>query len=172
MAYEIPEILAPVGSVSGISTHRMLVAIFQQLLQILKLINLIVIHQALKPFMEGLLLKGLERFAAFAKERNSKIPQPWWSQEFDWFHFHWSVMITIDEGYIVTADVGKIMYLAGNKEWILWLVWSSSSALIDHFYFCPYDYTSLVRCHHKMYQPAAWKMHLQSDCFESNKKYG
>jgi len=25
-------------------------------------------------------------------------------------------MITIDEGYIVTADVGKIMYLAGNKE--------------------------------------------------------
>jgi len=141
VAYEIPEILAPVGS-------------------------------ALKPFMEGLLLKGLERFAAFAKERNSKIPQPWWSQEFDWFHFHWSVMITIDEGYIVTADVGKIMYLAGNKEWILWLVWSSSSALIDHFYFCPYDYTSLVRCHHKMYQPAAWKMHLQSDCFESNKKYG
>jgi len=54
----------------------MLVAIFQQLLQILKLTNLIVIHQALKPFMEGLLLKGLERFAAFAKERNSKIPQP------------------------------------------------------------------------------------------------
>ncbi|KAG2588475.1 uncharacterized protein LOC120673183 [Panicum virgatum] len=45
VAYEIPEILAPVGS-------------------------------ALKPFMEGLLLKGLERFAAFAKERNSKIPQP------------------------------------------------------------------------------------------------
>ncbi|RLM93029.1 hypothetical protein C2845_PM08G11940 [Panicum miliaceum] len=45
VAYEIPEILAPVGS-------------------------------ALKPFMEGLLLKGLERFAKFAKERNSKIPQP------------------------------------------------------------------------------------------------
>ncbi|CAL4956878.1 unnamed protein product [Urochloa decumbens] len=45
VAYEIPEILAPVGS-------------------------------ALKPFMEGLLLKGLESFAAFAKERNSKIPQP------------------------------------------------------------------------------------------------
>ncbi|KAF8692502.1 hypothetical protein HU200_039602 [Digitaria exilis] len=43
--YEIPEILAPVGS-------------------------------ALKPFMEGLLLKGLESFAAYAKERNSKIPQP------------------------------------------------------------------------------------------------
>jgi hypothetical protein len=76
VAYEIPEILAPVGSVSGISTHLMLVSLFHQLLQILRLINQIVIHQALKPFMEGLLLKGLERFAAFAKERNSKIPQP------------------------------------------------------------------------------------------------
>ena len=177
MAYEIPEILAPVGSVSGISTHRMLVAIFQQLLQILKLINLIVIHQALKPFMEGLLLKGLERFAAFAKERNSKIPQPWRSLQCKNSRI-WSVSFPLKHDYhnrrlhIVTADVGKIMYLAGNKEWILWLVWSSSSALIDHFYFCPYDYTSLVRCHHKMYQPAAWKMHLQSDCFESNKKYG
>jgi ribosome-associated toxin RatA of RatAB toxin-antitoxin module len=76
VAYEIPEILAPVGSVSGISTHLTLVSLFHQLLQILRLINQIVIHQALKPFMEGLLLKGLERFAAFAKERNSKIPQP------------------------------------------------------------------------------------------------
>uniref|UniRef100_A0A0A9CTH0 Coenzyme Q-binding protein COQ10 START domain-containing protein n=1 Tax=Arundo donax TaxID=35708 RepID=A0A0A9CTH0_ARUDO len=45
VAYEIPEILAPVAS-------------------------------ALKPFMEGLLLNGLERFAAYAKERHSKIPQP------------------------------------------------------------------------------------------------
>ncbi|KAJ1283622.1 hypothetical protein BS78_03G143900 [Paspalum vaginatum] len=45
VAYEVPEILAPVAS-------------------------------ALKPFLEGLLLKGLERFATFAKERNSKIPQP------------------------------------------------------------------------------------------------
>ncbi|WVZ71327.1 hypothetical protein U9M48_019921 [Paspalum notatum var. saurae] len=45
VAYEVPEILAPVAS-------------------------------ALKPFLEGLLLKGLESFATFAKERNSKIPQP------------------------------------------------------------------------------------------------
>ncbi|NP_001358749.1 uncharacterized protein LOC100282056 [Zea mays] len=44
VAYEVPEILAPVAS-------------------------------ALKPFLESLLLKGLERFATFAKERNSKIPQ-------------------------------------------------------------------------------------------------
>ncbi|OEL30457.1 hypothetical protein BAE44_0008525, partial [Dichanthelium oligosanthes] len=34
------------------------------------------VGSALKPFMEGLLLKGLESFAAYAKERNSKIPQP------------------------------------------------------------------------------------------------
>ncbi|XP_062197994.1 uncharacterized protein LOC133900772 isoform X1 [Phragmites australis] len=45
VAYEVPEILAPIAS-------------------------------ALKPFLESLLLKGLERFATFAKERNSKIPQP------------------------------------------------------------------------------------------------
>lgn len=44
VAYEVPEILAPVAS-------------------------------ALKPFLESLLLKGLERFATYAKERNSKIPQ-------------------------------------------------------------------------------------------------
>ncbi|EES00691.1 hypothetical protein BDA96_03G161300 [Sorghum bicolor] len=44
VAYEVPEILAPVAS-------------------------------ALKPFLESLLLKGLESFATFAKERNSKIPQ-------------------------------------------------------------------------------------------------
>ncbi|TVU21088.1 hypothetical protein EJB05_30702, partial [Eragrostis curvula] len=34
------------------------------------------VTSALKPFVEGLLLKGLESFAAYAKERNSKIPQP------------------------------------------------------------------------------------------------
>ncbi|TVU21087.1 hypothetical protein EJB05_30701 [Eragrostis curvula] len=34
------------------------------------------VASALKPFMESLLLKGLERFAVYAKERNSKIPQP------------------------------------------------------------------------------------------------
>uniref|UniRef100_A0A0D9Y7Q2 Coenzyme Q-binding protein COQ10 START domain-containing protein n=1 Tax=Oryza glumipatula TaxID=40148 RepID=A0A0D9Y7Q2_9ORYZ len=45
VAYEVPEILAPVAS-------------------------------ALKPFLEGLLMQGLERFATFAKERYSKIPQP------------------------------------------------------------------------------------------------
>uniref|UniRef100_A0A0D9V0C8 Coenzyme Q-binding protein COQ10 START domain-containing protein n=1 Tax=Leersia perrieri TaxID=77586 RepID=A0A0D9V0C8_9ORYZ len=45
VAYEVPEILAPVAS-------------------------------ALKPFLEGLLMNGLERFAAYAKERHSKIPQP------------------------------------------------------------------------------------------------
>ncbi|KAL6621285.1 hypothetical protein ACP70R_033717 [Stipagrostis hirtigluma subsp. patula] len=45
VAYEIPEILAPVAS-------------------------------ALKPFMEGLLLKGLECFGTYAKQRNGKIPQP------------------------------------------------------------------------------------------------
>lgn len=45
VAYEVPEILAPVAS-------------------------------ALKPFLEGLLMQGLERFAMFAKERYSKIPQP------------------------------------------------------------------------------------------------
>ncbi|KAG8052190.1 hypothetical protein GUJ93_ZPchr0001g31195 [Zizania palustris] len=45
VAYEIPEILAPVAS-------------------------------ALRPFMEGLLQKGLERFATFARERYSKIPLP------------------------------------------------------------------------------------------------
>ncbi|KAK3160769.1 hypothetical protein QOZ80_1BG0064190 [Eleusine coracana subsp. coracana] len=44
VAYEIPEILAPVAS-------------------------------ALKPFLEEVLLKGLQRFATYAKERNSKIPQ-------------------------------------------------------------------------------------------------
>ena len=121
MAYEIPEILAPVGSVSGISTHRMLVAIFQQLLQILKLINLIVIHQALKPFMEGLLLKGLERFAAFAKERNSKIPQPWRSLQCKKSRI-WSVSFPLKHDYhnrrlhIVTADVGKIMWWQRNKR--------------------------------------------------------
>ncbi|KAL5220358.1 hypothetical protein ABZP36_025071 [Zizania latifolia] len=37
---------------------------------------LVPIASALKPFLEGLLLKGLERFATFAKERYSKIPQP------------------------------------------------------------------------------------------------
>lgn len=76
MEYEIPEILAPVGSVSGIPTQYMFVASFQQLLQILEFIDLTIVHQALKPFLEGLLLKGLESFAAYAKERNSKIPQP------------------------------------------------------------------------------------------------
>ncbi|KAF8661734.1 hypothetical protein HU200_056685 [Digitaria exilis] len=34
------------------------------------------LNQALKPFMEGLLLKGIESFVAYAKERNSNIPQP------------------------------------------------------------------------------------------------
>uniref|UniRef100_A0A453FCU3 Uncharacterized protein n=1 Tax=Aegilops tauschii subsp. strangulata TaxID=200361 RepID=A0A453FCU3_AEGTS len=32
-------------------------------------------HQALKPFLEGLLFNGLERFVAFAKERYSKSLQ-------------------------------------------------------------------------------------------------
>ena len=162
MAYEIPEILAPVGSVSGISTHRMLVAIFQQLLQILKLTNLIVIHQALKPFMEGLLLKGLERFAAFAKERNSKIPQPWWSQEFDWFHFHWSVMITIDEGYIVTADVGKIMCWQRNKRVNIMASMKLKFGSYLSFLFFRYDYASWARCHHKPNVPTGHKENAPS----------
>ncbi|KAL6850077.1 hypothetical protein ACP4OV_020704 [Aristida adscensionis] len=34
------------------------------------------VASALKPFMEGVLLKGLERFATYAKEQNSKIRQP------------------------------------------------------------------------------------------------
>ncbi|KAK3164289.1 hypothetical protein QOZ80_1AG0015320 [Eleusine coracana subsp. coracana] len=34
------------------------------------------VASALKPFVEGLLLKGLKSFATYAKERNSKIPQP------------------------------------------------------------------------------------------------
>ena len=162
MAYEIPEILAPVGSVSGISTHRMLVAIFQQLLQILKLTNLIVIHQALKPFMEGLLLKGLERFAAFAKERNSKIPQPWWSQEFDWFHFHWSMMITIDEGYIVTADVGKIMCWQRNKRVNIMASMKLKFGSYLSFLFFRYDYASWARCHHKPNVPTGHKENAPS----------
>uniref|UniRef100_J3KZE1 Coenzyme Q-binding protein COQ10 START domain-containing protein n=1 Tax=Oryza brachyantha TaxID=4533 RepID=J3KZE1_ORYBR len=45
VAYEVPEILAPVAS-------------------------------ALKPFLEGLLMNGLERFATYARERHTKIPRP------------------------------------------------------------------------------------------------
>ena len=167
MAYEIPEILAPVGSVSGISTHRMLVAIFQQLLQILKLINLIVIHQALKPFMEGLLLKGLERFAAFAKERNSKIPQPWRSLQCKKSRI-WSVSFPLKHDYhnrrlhIVTADVGKIMWWQRNKRVNIMASMKLKFGSYLSFLFFRYDYASWARCHHKPNVPTGHKENAPS----------
>jgi len=136
VAYEIPEILAPVGS-------------------------------ALKPFMEGLLLKGLERFAAFAKERNSKIPQPWRSLQCKNSRI-WSVSFPLKHDYhnrrlhIVTADVGKIMCWQRNKRVNIMASMKLKFGSYLSFLFFRYDYASWARCHHKPNVPTGHKENAPS----------
>lgn len=65
VSYEVPQILTPVSSVSivGLCGSYSFLEDSRNLSKVWSFS-----FQALKPFLEGLLLRGLEKFAEFAKE--------------------------------------------------------------------------------------------------------
>lgn len=70
VSYEIPEILIPVATVC-ITNLDKIRNVHVNISLTMKIIDM----QAIKPFLEGLLAQGLQRFSVVAKEYHRKILQ-------------------------------------------------------------------------------------------------